>query len=76
MKNTVAHMGTGRKAGLDLGRMLSMECGRVVVASSEEIGNASILIRRRVNEINVGKNEVHFLMQKCLDAQNMIFIFV
>ena len=39
--------------------MLNMECGRVVVASSEEIWNASILIRRRVNEINVGKNEVH-----------------
>lgn len=63
MKNIVAHAngekGWDAEAGLDLGRMLSMECGRVVVASSEEIGNASILIRRRVNEINVGKNEVH-----------------
>ena len=41
MRNTVAH-GNGEKGwdtevGLDLGSMLNMECGRVVVASSEEI---------------------------------------
>ena len=41
VRNTVAHgngeQGWDAEVGLDLGSMLNMECGRVVVSSSEEI---------------------------------------